>query len=322
MAPLLPPAAAVLPLRAASGPTTTPPCVLAPALGRLFLSSTPSSPRQRQRIPPESPLFINVPNPPQDQSIEAKRELKRARGSVPVPRRIFAHRDSHRKPTEAWLARAAPEARSPRPDPATELQAWRRAMADSRRENMRSGVRDLWARKQRLDERLRSVRTAKLAANRAAALAPEREDERLTRGTVNAGTLQTAVVLDPDRFERAAESAARTAAIAAVRSEARRDALQTLYMNARDFIIDEARLEHVVNTEFADDHFQAMGASGTGYRIENIWDAQNEPIAVAGMLREAQRNHDKLITDLTTEETRTVRRQKLAAEELTGGKME
>lgn len=294
----------------------------APALSRPF-ASTPRMP-SKARIPPESPLFINVPSPPQDQSIEARRELKPVRGFIPVPRRIFAHRDSHEKPTDPWLARAAPtpsNARS-REDPRSELEAWKRKMASGRRENMRAGVRDLWSRKQRLDAARSADRAAKLAANKAAAMAPEREDERLTRGTVNAGTLATAVALDPLRFETALASAERTAALAADRSQARSDAVQTLYMNARSFVIGEAELQALVNTEFADDHFANMGQSGAGYRVQNIWDAQNVPMSVEDMVKELQRTHDTLVSDFTSEELRTVRRQKRVAEELTGGKMD
>ncbi|KAI0546474.1 hypothetical protein F4679DRAFT_410623 [Xylaria curta] len=318
MASLLP-RAALLPRSITSSAATSP--YTTPALTRLF-SSTPSA--LSQQIPPESPLFINVPNPPQDQSIEAKRELKRVRGFVPVPRRVFAHRDSHEKPTDSWLSRVAPEPSNAKSqaEPGSDVQAWKRKMAASRRENIRSGVRDLWARKQRVDSKRMAARTAKLAANKAAAMAPEREDERLTRGTINAGTLQTAMAPDPERFKRGLESAARTAAIMADKSEARRDAIQTLYMNARSFIVNESELEAAINREFSDDHFDRMGQSSAGYRIQNIWDAQNEPVSVATMLRDLQRDNDTLVSDLTSDQVRTIRRQKQVAEELTGGKMD
>ncbi|KAI0799051.1 hypothetical protein GGR55DRAFT_671103 [Xylaria sp. FL0064] len=315
------PRAAFLPRSIATSTASSP--STSPALTRLF-TSTPRTLSQHQVIPPESPLFINVPNPPQDQSVEAKRELKRARGFIPVPRRIFAHRDSHEKPTDHWLSRSAPEptnARSQAP-PASEVQAWKRKMAANRRENMRSGVRDLWARKQRLDAKRLATRTSRLAANKAAALAPEREDERLTRGSVNAGTLQTAVLPDPHRFEHARASAARTASLMADKSEARRDAIQALYMNARSFIVSEAELEAAVTSEFADDHFERLGMSGAGYRVQNIWDAESAPISISSMLRDLQRSNDGLMLDMTSEKTRADRRQKQVAEELTGGKMD
>ncbi|KAI1198196.1 hypothetical protein F5X97DRAFT_333545 [Nemania serpens] len=326
MASLLP-RAARLP-RALPPTTTKPPSPCPLPLSRPFASTSAVRSQQqqqrRQRIPPESPLFINVPSPPQDQSIESRRELKPVRGFVPVPRPVFAHRDSHQKPTDSWLARAAPAPSSARSlgDPRSELEAWKRRMAVGRRESMRSGVRDLWARKQRLDAARAASRAANFAANRAAAMAPEREDERLTRGTVNQGTLATAVALDPERFDRALASADRTAALAADKGQARCDAVQALYMNARSFIVSDAELEAVVNAEFADDHFDTMGQSGAGFRCRNIWDAQDLPVSVANMISELQRHHDTLLRDFTSEATRTVRRQKRVAEELTGGKMD
>ncbi|KAI0427051.1 hypothetical protein F5Y09DRAFT_44922 [Xylaria sp. FL1042] len=326
MASLLP-RAALLPRSIATSTSTSsslstvPTLTLTLTLTRLF-TSTPRT--LSQQIPPESPLFINVPNPPQDQSIEAKRELKRVRGFIPIPRRIFAHRDSHEKPTDAFLARAAPlphNARSQAP-PASELQAWKRKMAASRRENMRLGIRALYSRKERLVAKRHATRTARLAANKAAALAPEPEDERLTRGSINPGTLQTAVLPDPLRFPRALASAARTASMMAAKSEARRDAIQALYMNARSFIVGEAELEAAVNAEFADDHFTRYGKGGSGALCVNIWDLEDPPMSVATMLREVQRSNDSIIADMTTEKTRTDRRQKQVAEELTGGKMD
>jgi len=195
-------------------------------------------------------------------------------------------------------------------------------MAASRRENIRSGIKALWTRQQHLDAKRTAARKAKLAANKAAAMAPEREDERLTRGTINTGTLQTSVALDPHRFENALTSAQRTAAIAAMKSERRRDALQALYMNARSFIINEAELEAAVKEEFADDHFTSAGVTGSGYQITNIWEAQQAPLSLDAMLKEVQRASDSVVNDITLEKNRTIRRQKLVAEELTGGSMD
>ncbi|KAI2638630.1 hypothetical protein GGS21DRAFT_509253 [Xylaria nigripes] len=291
-----------------------------PIISRLY-SSEPKT--KAQPVPPESPFFINVPNPPQDQSIEKRRELGRVRGFLPIPRRIFAHRDSYKKPTEEWLDAATrkPSKEKRAIEPASELQAWRRKMADIRRKNLRAGVRALWKRKKLVDEKRLVTRSAKLAANKAAAMAPEREDERLTRGTINAGTLQTAVILDPQRFKRAKASAERTAAIIAYKSETRRDALQNLYMKAQSFIVDAAELEAVVEKEFADDYFDKAGASSSGRRAENIWDIHGEPDSVASMMQNVQRSSNNLMTEMAGEKALTERRQATVAEELTGGKM-
>ncbi|KAI0388845.1 hypothetical protein F5Y17DRAFT_451368 [Xylariaceae sp. FL0594] len=310
--------ATLLPRSIAANPSIS--ATASPAIGRLFSSTSAA---QSQRIPPESPLFINVPNPPQDQSIEAKRELKRIRGFLPVPRQLFGKKGQNLKPTDAWLNSASPaptSAKSKEP-PMSDVEAWRRKMAASRRENLRAGMKALWARHQRLQSKRIASRKTKLAANKAAAMAPEREDERLTRASVNLGTLQTSVAPDPHRFETALASAQRTAAIAAMKSERRRDALQTLYMNARSFIITEEELQAAVQKEFADDFFQSHKTS-TGATVNNIWDLKGPPLNFNDMLNEAQRNSDLVVQDNEAEKTRTVKRQKLLAEELTGGQMD
>ncbi|KAI2467577.1 hypothetical protein F4781DRAFT_303599 [Annulohypoxylon bovei var. microspora] len=292
-------------------------------LTRVF-SSSAARPSAAQRIPPESPLFINVPKRPQDQSIEALRELKPVKGHLPIPRQVFKHRDGHLKPGHRWLGKSAPlptSAKALQP-PRSDVQAWKRRMAASRRENMRVGVRALYARKQLADQKRLDTQTANLAAHRAAAIAPEREDERLTRASINPRTLETAVVLDPYRFERAAESKMRTDLILAQKSEARRDAIQELYMKARSFIVNESDLEVEVNKLFAPDYWKNMGLSASGFEVQNIWDLDGKPQTVSDMLNEVSRTSSTAVKSFETEKTRTLKRQKEVAEELTGGKLD
>ncbi|KAI8964628.1 hypothetical protein F5Y11DRAFT_315511 [Daldinia sp. FL1419] len=292
------------------------------SISRAFFSST--AVRSSQQIPPESPLFINVPNPPQDQSIEALRELKPVKGHLPVPRQVFKKRDGHLKPQDEWLSRSAPEPSSERSKlpPRSEVQEWKRKIAASRRENMREGVRALYHRKQVFDARRLERQTTRLAAHRAAAIAPEREDDRLTRGSINAGTLETKVHLDPERFDRALESRKRTDYIAMQKSEARRDAIQELYMKARSFIIDEKDLEAEVERLFAPDYWKKMGLSASGYEVTNIWDLDGKPKTVTDMLNELSRATNQLVNNVESDKTRTLKRQKEVAEELTGGKLD
>lgn len=197
-------------------------------------------------------------------------------------------------------------------------------MAAGRRENLGEGLRELWARKQTLDARRAHDRAAKLAANRAAATAPEREDERLTRATVNAKTLATAVQPDPERFERALASRAVTDAVAAEKSERRRDAIQELYMSARrgPFIVDEGGLEAAVEREFGEDGHRFRGRSPTNQPIISVWDLEGSPDTVGDMLREVSGRDGRVLVDLTTQRSKTEKRQKRVAEELTGGKMD
>ncbi|KAI0837036.1 hypothetical protein F5Y06DRAFT_271830 [Hypoxylon sp. FL0890] len=289
-----------------------------------LFSSSAAKPSPQQRIPPESPRFINVPNPPQDQSIEALRELKPVKGHLPIPRRVFKQRDGHLKPQDKWLTRSAPPPTSEKSQqpPRSDIQAWKRKMAASRRENMREGIRALYSRKQLFDKRRLERQTARLAANRAAATAPEREDERLTRGSINAGTLQTTVLPDPERMERALLSRQRTEFIAAQKSEARRDAIQELYMKARSFIVSEKELEAEVDKLFAPNYWKKQGVSPSGFEVNNIWDLEGKPPTVADMLNEVSRTSSTVVKNFETEKTRTLKRQKEVAEELTGGKLD
>ncbi|KAI1372329.1 hypothetical protein F4677DRAFT_432577 [Hypoxylon crocopeplum] len=294
------------------------------AISRALFSSTAVNTSSPQQIPPESPLFINVPNPPLDQSIEALRELKPVKGHLPVPRQIFKRKDGHLKPGDPWLTKSAPAPSSDKSQqpPRSEVQGWKRRMAESRRENMRVAVRALYKRKQVFDTKRLERQTAHLAANRAAAIAPEREDERLTRASVNAATLQTAVLLDPERFERALESHARTQLLNKQKSESRRDAIQELYMKARSFIVSEKELEAEVERLFARDYWKKMGLSSSGYEVHNIWDLDGKPKTVAEMLSDVSRTAKTVIKNLESEKTRTLKRQKEVAEELTGGKLD
>ncbi|KAI0179032.1 hypothetical protein GGR52DRAFT_534565 [Hypoxylon sp. FL1284] len=187
---------------------------------------------------------------------------------------------------------------------------------------MREGVRTLYARKQRADRVRQARRAAALAANRAAAVAPEREDDRLTRASVNAETLRVAVRPDPDRLGRALESRRRTDLLAAQRSEVRRDAIQELYMKARSFIVSERDLEAEVERQFAPDYWKDMGSSAIGYEIQNVWDQSGRPRTVADMLMDVTRNSTSVIKNVESEKTRTLKRQKEVTEELTGGKLE
>ncbi|KAI1329768.1 hypothetical protein F5Y16DRAFT_365249 [Xylariaceae sp. FL0255] len=297
--------------------SSTPSCTT-----RLF-SSTPIS--SRLPIPPESPLYINVPNPPQDQSIESLRDLKPVKGFLPKPRLLFNRKGAHLKITDTYLSRSSPLPTSKRAttsEPASEIQAWKRKMAVNRRANMRAGIEGLWSRKQKTDS-IRAARTAaKVAAHRAAAMAPEREDERLTRSTVNAQTLATKVLLDPERFTRALESRARHEAIESRKSSARRDAIQTLYMNARSFIVSEAALDAHIETEFAADKFTRWGTNNDLTPVSNIWDVNGPPLSVAGMMKDLDRTTPDLLKGYTGDDVRTTSRQKVVAEELTGGKMD
>ncbi|KAJ9151832.1 hypothetical protein NKR23_g2779 [Pleurostoma richardsiae] len=297
--------------------------VSAPSNGALLSRAfTTTTARLTTHIPPESPKFMQVPTPPQSDEVRHPR----MKGILPVPREVFTRRNGGaKKVAPGFVGRTAPLSAREKAglDPVSELDAWKRQVAASRRESLEEGLQGLWHRKQRRERSARQHARHKREANRRAALAPEGLDDVLSRPTVRSHTAsQTFVPDDPERFARAAESAARTAAVAQLRSEERKDALQQLYIAAGDFIVDEDHLEKKVDELFGEDYWRKQGSMRGIYGSENAWDAYGPPVTAKNMLQELNRTSQRAVDFSTSESSRTVRRQKTVAEELTGGKME
>jgi len=235
---------------------------------------------------------------------------------------VFHKRDGHRKVAPGYIEKTVPRTQAEHlgEPPRNDLDAWRRRMAESRRQSLAAGLKGLYRRKERSDKISRERSTAKFERNRRAAMAPEGLDDVLTRATVPvAAALNEAMQPDPARFEVAERSAAVTAERQQAASEARRDALSELYIAAKDFIVTEEELEQTVEKIFTEDYFRKLGS--VAIDSSNIWDARGSPITIAGMVSAVNRTQTNLISAAQTETTRTAKRQKVVAEELTGGKM-
>lgn len=279
--------------------------------------------RQSTKIPPESPLYINVPTPPLSQAVEDQRPDRWARkGHLPIPRQIFKRQrpDGPDKHSAEFLANSAPlptSARSQQP-PSSEASAFKRRMADVRRRNLTEGIQELWTRKVQTDKERHDHRFAKLRHNHDAMVAPRRPDELFTDSSIPASVLQTEVPRDPARFERALESAARTRSIGELKAQDRKDALQHMYMAARGFIVDEKDLEKEVDRLFRDDFF-SESTTGSGRKSMNAWDLYDKPTTVRQMMGDTLRTDNRALIAGQDESDRTVKRQLRVAEELTGG---
>lgn len=286
------------------------------AAARLFGTTAPL--RDEVLVPPESPRFIPLPDMPQND--ETKRPP--VRGRLPVPRELFTKRAHARHKLSAHFVEdtaprsAAELAGEP---PKSEKDAWRRLMAESRRQALGSGIDSLWRRKVRREATAKARADAHGARNLAAARAPERPDEAFTRGTITAATLNTAVPRDPLYAERQRESAARTAALLQAKAEARKDAVQRLYVEASRFIVTEEELAAKVDEIFSDDHFHKAGVGRGRYGAENVWQGHGRPVTVKDMFAELKGTHKNLFNRYRPEETKTAQRQKIVAGELTGG---
>lgn len=311
MAPTLPRA----PLRSLSS-TILPSATSTPSTAFRTFSTTAS--RLEVEIPPESPRFINLPELPQS----SEDKLPPVKGVLPVPREIFHRRNngSH-KIQPGFVDDTAPRSRAEAAGeaPRSDRAAWKRALAESRRKALASGIDKLWARKNTREGRAKSRAESHRQRNIAAANAPEGLDDVFTRGTVTRATLETKVVRDPRYRERQLESQARTAELQRERSDARKDAIQRLYVEAGSFIVSEDELVKRVEEVFAEGFFTKTGRWQGKYESENVWDRYGQPIPVRSMLAALKGTSNKAIDRYESAISFTTQRQKMVAGELTGG---
>jgi hypothetical protein len=257
------------------------------------------------------------------------------KGYLPKPRPIVNRRgpDVPHKTSAAYLEATSRRASRRKLDQAarSERGTWHVRMASSRRVALREGLTGLWARKQKLDAATISRLQIKSQRNVRAALGPERAVDVLTRPTTRAATaLETSAPPDPERFAKAWGSAARTAARQQMQRDLRRDAVTQLYVMARDFIVTEEQLQAKVDKLFAEEYWSKKTIGG-GLDTGNIWGAEEAPLTVAQQLSDhmqvaARRNRSDTPNSggglVTSELHRTAEKQKVVAEELTGGSMD
>ncbi|TQN69948.1 hypothetical protein CSHISOI_05546 [Colletotrichum shisoi] len=279
-----------------------------------------STTTSKLKVPPESPLWIQVPTPPQSQSSEEKPPV--VKGTLPTPRDLFPHKEADRKAQRKYLEETAPlRTKQPpwMPAPRSKYLRW---MAHIRRQNLGMALKGLYKRKQARVQAETAISDRRLRDHQRAAVTPERWDDRLTRSSVLSSLVKTtAVELDPQRYVRAQQSKVKTAKLAQQKSEARQDALMELYINASKFIVSEDQLGKELDKLFSEDFWKRQGKS-MAHDSDNAWDVWGQPPTVKTMLDDMLRKQQRVIDVHQTAQDRTVKRQKTIAEELTGGKME
>ncbi|KAK4196933.1 hypothetical protein QBC40DRAFT_286362 [Triangularia verruculosa] len=276
------------------------------------LSTTPS--HLQQFFPPDSPKFITIPEPAQS----ADSKPSPVKGHLPTPRNIFPTRGGRLKARAAFVKSATPLSKSERlglPPKSAEEAAHRKSAA-VRRKNLAEGIQGLYVRKRLHQTQILSRSQYKVEFNNARANAPERADEVLTRSTVKDSTAkQVQVKPDPHRFNHAIMAKKKTERLAAQKSEARKDALAQLYVAAQTFIVTEKQLEDRVEELFSEDAF-----TNRGIKESNMWDSQGAPVSIAQ--RQAQVSGAKFgLSSEAGPALQAAVRQKLVAEELSGGKL-
>jgi hypothetical protein len=241
---------------------------------------------------------------------------------LPVPREIFHRRNNGGHKIQAdFVDHTAPRSRAEVAGeaPRSDRDAWKRAIAESRRKALAAGIDKLWVRKNTREGRAKHRAESHRQRNLAAANAPEGLDDVFTRGTVTQATLDTKVIRDPHYRERQLESQARTAALQQERSEARKDAIQRLYVEAGSFIVSEDELARRVEQIFADDHFKSVGQWRGKMNSENVWDHYGAPTPIRAMFASLKGTSKNALKSYEAGIQFTTQRQKMVAGELTGG---
>ena len=205
-------------------------------------------------------------------------------------------------------------------------------MSDSRRQNLRDGLKGLRARQQseRKDIEKRNRRHQEEIAE--ARARPEPADERLT-ATSNALDLDTLlhspVLEDPTRELRLEHGRANVALQAQRKQSARADHLHALYIHARHFIVSPQQLDAAVDEAFGTpdklvSFGKYVGAFGAGGSEQSVW-AEGKPLNVADMLAQAggvTGGRGGAMESVSGYSQVTTERMRRLAEGLTGGKME
>ncbi|MCJ1414763.1 hypothetical protein MMC32_001091 [Xylographa parallela] len=266
------------------------------------------------KIPPESPKFIDIPRAPQEYAYRKPHH----KGVLPSPRQIFRPGKTD-KSTAEYIAAVTPEPSTTKTYSSPKDKAltdWRSRQAANRRQNLREGLMQLHQRKVRSDRRMTARSAFKQAEHERRIHEPEREDERLTNPSIIQALKRDSAnhLPDPDREARVTKMKARFEAKESAKAEERRNALHSLYMNARDFIVTEEALNAKVDEVFDHKWFR-------NYPEHSIWDKEGFPDTVQSMLSESNSSKRGNAQSTSGYIQLTKRRVQRIAEELTGGKM-
>lgn len=267
-------------------------------------------------VGPESPNYIDVPQPIQP-DLPPKKHVK---GTLPVPREIFPRRRPDKR-TEAYISEATPLPTKQRlaggldaHDPQTmNYIEWKETMAETRRQNLREGLLELYSRKRETEKFMKRRSYAKQKRREEVLNQPEREDERLTRPSVIQEMLpkRGGVLPDPDREARLAASRAKFQQIQTNKRLEREEAVHSLYMNARNFITTEAQLAAEIERVFPDGPNEAW--LNDNFYGESVWNL-GVPASVQSTVTEPKKSE-------TARWDLMQKRLKKLGEELTGGKI-
>ena len=233
---------------------------------------------------------------------------KPIKGVLPVSRNIFGkHRDY--RSTAAYKAQVTPEPKA-RPDPhgpEAERIAYKREMSFVRRQTLREGISEIWARKEERNEDLGRKSGLKRMRNERAARAAAPLDEVLTTPSMHP-SVRLALATGNAPGPKPVRSS-QYPAMQAAKSAARKEALHNLYVNAQHFIVNEQQLNEEIDRVFGSDEMPVRWNQTNG-----IWGLQEKPRTAGEMMAQTRSGKN---SDVDTQGNERMRR---IAETLTGGK--
>ncbi|KJX99705.1 hypothetical protein TI39_contig353g00024 [Zymoseptoria brevis] len=272
-------------------------------------------------VGPEHPKYIEVPEPPQQNLLYSPR----VKGVLPVPRDIFAGKTRDQSDSKA-IAEATRRPRKARAPLEGTREEWKVKMSEVRRRNLREGLESLRSRHQTEKKRMSDKSLARQREREELLARPEREDERLTAPSTSLDlqALLHGTVPDPTRRQRLAMKRINVETKAAEKQQERLDALHTLYMNARSFIVTPEQLDKAVDEAFGtQENPKRFGSTHMGPSAAlSIW-GEGRPERVQDMLNAANGVKSRSAMDSTSKALETSKdRINTIAEVFTGGKMD
>ncbi|KAK4508703.1 hypothetical protein PRZ48_002442 [Zasmidium cellare] len=271
-------------------------------------------------VGPEHPRYIEVPEPPQ-QTVPHNPPVK---GTLPIPRNVFAGTSKGRTDDEV-IALSTRSPKTPRDHPKGSREEWKAKMSEIRKQNLREGVKSLRARQVYEERRMTARQAAKQAERQELLERPEREDERLTAPSINMDldALYNKPIPDPTRDERIRRKQLNIQRHEDAKRQERMDAVHSLYMNAREFIVTPQQLDRAVDAAFGTPEVPAkFGTHVHGPANRSIW-AEGRPERVQDKLNLANgQGTGYAMRNANPSAQVNKERIRRIAETFTGGKME
>jgi hypothetical protein len=274
-------------------------------------------------ITPESPSWLEVPEP-----IQAPKPPKAAiKGILPIPRQIIKDRSHKYKATDRHLDTVAAHPKPKKPVPVEADRAdqaiYHRQVSSRRREHIREGIKGIFERRvtEARKENKDHIQTA--TSLKRARTAPPRLDEVLTQQSIPE-VVRMAIEWRPRKkqFSPATQQKrkARVQQRLELKIQNKMKHVHTLYLNARNFIVDQEQLDERIDKAFGSDE-DPIYWNSTGMSVWHMGPPSGlKDLAVLGTQSAPQ---DSLLsTDSQKQKNAMMRRMLSIAGELTGGKIE